>query len=145
MTRSEHIVTIINDIMDEAGFTVLDKYEESSQVAIDKTAYTFIVNEGEATFFENSGTFEMTTTLLTYIDFSIDDFADNWTTKKNQIIQDIEDARVTADLTLNRTETNFAYSSSVPKIVSNSGTLDTNNKKGIVDIIFEIKTLSIPN
>lgn len=144
MTRSEHIINIINEICQEAGFTVLDKYEETDQVAVDKTAYTFIFEEGEEAFFEDSKTFEMTSTLLTYIDFKIDDFNDSFTTKKNEIIQDFENARVTADLTLDRTETYFTYTSSVPKIVSISGTMDTNNRKGIVDIVFQIKTLSIP-
>lgn len=144
MTRSEHIVNIINEICEEAGFNVLDKYEETEQVAVDNTSYTFIFDEGEEAFFEDSRTFEMTSTLLTYIDFKIDDFKDSYTEKKNQIIQDLEDARVTADLTLDRTETYFTYSSSVPKILSISGTMDTNNRKGIVDIVFQIKTLSRP-
>jgi hypothetical protein len=144
MTRSEHIINIINEICQEAGFTILDKYEETDQVAVDKTAYTFIFEEGEEAFFEDSRTFEMTSTLLTYIDFKIDDFNDSFTTKKNEIIQDFENARVTADLTLDRTETYFTYSSTVPKIVSISGTMDTNNRKGIVDIVFQIKTLSRP-
>jgi hypothetical protein len=144
MTRSEHIINIINEICQEAGFTILDKYEETDQVAVDKTAYTFIFEEGEEAFFEDSRTFEMTSTLLTYIDFKIDDFNDSFTTKKNEIIQDFENARVTADLTLDRTETYFIYSSTVPKIVSISGTMDTNNRKGIVDIVFQIKTLSRP-
>lgn len=144
MTRSEHITTILNDIATQAGFVVIDKYEETDQVATDKTAYTFIVNEGEEAWFEDAGAFEMTTTLMMYVDFFIDDFNDSFTTKKNQIVQDLEEARVTADLTLNRTETYFNYSSSVPKIISLAGTMDTNNRKGIVDIVFEIKTLSRP-
>lgn len=144
MTRSEHIVNIINEICQEAGFTTLDKYEETDQVAVDKTAYTFIFDEGEEAFFEDSRTFEMTSTLLTYIDFQIDDFNDSYTTKKSEIIQDLENARVTADLTLDRTETYFTYTSSVPKILSISGTMDTNNRKGIVDIVFQVKTLSRP-
>jgi len=144
MTRSEHIVNIINEICQEAGFTILDKYEETDQVAVDKTAYTFIFDEGEEAFFEDARTFEMTSTLLTYIDFKIDDFNDSYTTKKNEIIQDLENARVTADLTLDRTETYFTYTSSVPKIISISGTMDTNNRKGIVDIVFQVKTLSRP-
>ena len=144
MTRSEHIINIISEICQEAGFTILDKYEETDQVAVDKTAYTFIFEEGEEAYFEDSRTFEMTSTLLTYIDFKIDDFNDSFTTKKNGIIQDFENARVTADLTLDRTETYFTYSSTVPKIVSISGTMDTNNRKGIVDIVFQIKTLSRP-
>lgn len=144
MTRSEHIINIINEICQEAGFVVLDKYEETDQVAVDKTAYTFIFDEGEESFYEDSRTFQMTSTLLTYIDFKIDDFNDSYSIKKNAIIQDLENARVTADLTLQRVETYFSYSSSVPKIVSISGTMDTNNRKGIVDIVFEIKTLSTP-
>lgn len=144
MTRSEHIVNIINEICQEAGFTILDKYEETDQVAVDKTAYTFIFEEGEEAYFEDARTFEMTSTLLTYIDFKIDDFNDSYTTKKNQILQDLENARVTADLTLDRTETYFTYTSSVPKILSISGTMDTNNRKGIVDIVFQVKTLSRP-
>ena len=144
MTRSEHIINIISEICQEAGFTILDKYEETDQVAVDKTAYTFIFEEGEEAYFEDSRTFEMTSTLLTYIDFKIDDFNDSFTTKKNGIIQDFENARVTADLTLDRAETYFTYSSTVPKIVSISGTMDTNNRKGIVDIVFQIKTLSRP-
>lgn len=144
MTRSEHIVNIINEICQEAGFVVLDKYEETDQVAIDKTAYSFIFDEGEETFFEDASSFEMTSTIVTYIDFKIDDFNDSYTTKKYDILQDLEDARVTADLTLHRIESRFRYSSSVPKILSISGTMDTNNRKGIVDIVFQIKTLSIP-
>lgn len=144
MTRSDHIIEIFNEIGQHAGFTVLDQYEESNQVAFDKTSYSFIVTESEEAWFENAGAFQMTSTVMMYIDFKLDDFGENYTELKNQIIQDIENARVQADLSLDRTETLFHYTSTVPMIRAIGGTIDTNNSKGIVDIIFEIKTLSRP-
>ena len=76
--------------------------------------------------------------------FQIDDFAENYTTLRNAILDDIETARVTADLTLDRTETNFIFNSQVPMIRNIAGVFDTQNRKGIIDILWEIKTISIP-
>lgn len=144
MTRSDHIIEIFDEIGQHAGFTVLDQYEESNQVAFDKTSYSFIVTESEEAWFEDAGAFQMTSTVMMYIDFKLDDFGENYTELKNQIIQDIEDARVVADLTLDRTDGLFHYTSTIPMIRAVGGTIDTNNSKGIVDIIFEIKTFSRP-
>jgi hypothetical protein len=144
MTRTQHVITIINDICVEANLTVLDQYVESDQVLIDKSAYSFIINESEESFYEDNLAFQMTSVILCYIDFRLDDFADNFTDKKNEILQSIEDARITANLTLMEGIDNFYLTSSVPKIVSVAGTFDTNNRKGILDIIFEIKTLASP-
>lgn len=144
MTRHEHILTILNDIATEANFTVLDKYEEADQTATDNTFYAFIVNESEEAQFEDAGCFQVTSLVLAYIDFQIDDFGDSFTLLKNQIIQDLENARITADLTLNRTEGSFNWSTTVPMMRSISGTIDSNNKKGIVDVLFEMKTLARP-
>jgi hypothetical protein len=59
-------------------------------------------------------------------------------------LQDIEDSRISSDLTLSQSIDNFVLSSSVPKILSVSGNFDTNYSKGILDIVFEVKTLASP-
>ena len=94
--------------------------------------------------FEDNRTFQITSLLMTYIDFKIDDFANNYTTLRNTLIQAVEDARVTADLTLNQTITHFVLDSSVPIIRNIAGVFDTVNRKGVFDILWEIKTISIP-
>lgn len=144
MTRTEHITDIINDIMTEAGLNVLAQYDEDGMVAVNNTAYTFIVSEAETTMFEDSRTFQMTSLLMTYIDFKIDDFANNYTTLRNTLIQQVEDARVTADLTLHQNITHFTLDSQVPIIKNIAGVFDTVNRKGVIDILWEIKTISIP-
>ena len=144
MTRVEHITDIINDIMTEAGLNVIAQYDEDSMVAVNNTAYTFVVSESESTMFEDNRTFQITSLLMTYIDFKIDDFANNYTTLRNTLIQAVEDARVTADLTLNQTITHFVLDSSVPIIRNIAGVFDTVNRKGVFDILWEIKTISIP-
>lgn len=144
MTRSDHILDIFDQIGQHAGFTVLEQYEETEQVAFDNTCYSFIVTESEEAWYEDRLGFVMTSMVMMYIDFRLDDYGDNFTLKKNEIIQLIETARVQADLTLDRTDTIFHYSTSVPMMRSISGTMDTNNSKGIVDILFEVKTLVTP-
>ena len=144
MTRVEHITDIINDIMTEGGLNVIAQYDEDSMVAVNNTAYTFVVSESESTMFEDNRTFQITSLLMTYIDFKIDDFANNYTTLRNTLIQAVEDARVTADLTLNQTITHFVLDSSVPIIRNIAGVFDTVNRKGVFDILWEIKTISIP-
>ena len=144
MTRVEHITDIINDIMTEGGLNVIGQYDEDSMVAVNNTAYTFVVSESESTMFEDNRTFQITSLLMTYIDFKIDDFANNYTTLRNTLIQAVEDARVTADLTLNQTITHFVLDSSVPIIRNIAGVFDTVNRKGVFDILWEIKTISIP-
>lgn len=144
MTRSDHILEIFDQIGQHAGFTVLEQYEETEQVAFDNTCYSFIVTESEEAWYEDRLGFVMTSMVMMYIDFRLDDYGDNFTLKKNEIIQLIETARVQADLTLDRTDTIFHYSTSVPMMRSISGTMDTNNSKGIVDILFEVKTLVTP-
>ena len=144
MTRSDHIIEIFNEIGQHAGFTVLEQYEETEQVSFDKTAYPFIVSESEEAFFEDARVFQITTLVMMYVDFKIKDFGDNFTWLKNQIIQDVEDARILSDLTLNRTDTLFHWTTTVPMMRSIGGTIDTNNSKGIVDILFEVKTLARP-
>lgn len=144
MTRSDHILEIFDEIGQHAGFTVLEQYEETEQVGFDDTCYSFIVTESEESWYENGLGFIMTSMVMMYIDFRLDDFGENFTLKKNEIIQKIETARVQANLTLDRTDTIFHYSTSVPMMRSISGTMDTNNSKGIVDILFEVKTLVSP-
>jgi hypothetical protein len=144
MTRTEHIIDIINTILSNAGLEILDKYVESETVLDAKTAYSFIIAEKEEDFYENQLAFEMTSMILCYIDFRLDDFNDSFTDKKNLILQDIEDSRISSDLTLSQSIDNFVLSSSVPKILSVSGNFDTNYSKGILDIVFEVKTLASP-
>lgn len=144
MKRTQHVIEIINTILSNANLEILDKYVESDQVLEAKTAYSFIIAEKEEDFYENQLAFEMTSMILCYIDFRIDDFNDSFTDKKNEILQDIEDSRISSDLTLSRSIDNFVLSSSVPKILSVSGNFDTNYSKGILDLVFEIKTLSSP-
>ena len=144
MTRTQHIIEIINTILSNANLEILDKYVESDQVLEAKTAYSFIIAEKEEDFYENQLAFEMTSMILCYIDFRIDDFNDSFTDKKNLILQDIEDSRISSDLTLSRSIDNFVLSSSVPKILSVSGNFDTNYSKGILDLVFEVKTLASP-
>lgn len=144
MTRTEHIIEIINTILSNAGLEILDKYVESETVLDNKTAYSFIIAEKEEDFYENQLAFEINSMILCYIDFRLDDFNDSFTDKKNEILQDIEDSRISSDLTLSRSIDNFVLSSSVPKILSVSGNFDTNYSKGILDIVFEVKTLASP-
>ena len=47
MTRVEHITDIINDIMTEGGLNVIAQYDEDSMVAVNNTAYTFVVSESD--------------------------------------------------------------------------------------------------
>lgn len=145
MTRTEHILEIITTILSNANLEILDKYVESETVLEAKTAYSFIIAEKEEDFYENQLAFEMNSMILCYIDFRLDDFNDSFTDKKNEILQDIEDSRISSDLTLSRSIDNFVLSSSVPKILSVSGNFDTNYSKGILDIVFEVKTLASPS
>ena len=70
MTRVEHITHIIEEIIIEANIPVISQYTETNQVAMEKSAYTFVVSESESVQFEDQRTFQMTSFLMTYIDFS---------------------------------------------------------------------------
>ena len=145
MTRREHIVNIIQDICTEAGWTVLETYKpDEMPIGTEITSYAFVVSESEVGAFEDSRGFQVTTSVMLYLDFILNSYGQNYTQKVNELIQAFEDARVTADLTLNRTGTYHEWSSTIPMASNVSGALDDASSRGVIDIMLKVDTYSLP-